>query len=128
MLVTDEHREMAARLRLLMHEPLNSDSAVDLWQRKSREFKSWFERSFPGFELPLAVLVFLDEAELRRQHPEFDRHHKKALAEIIAELEAGHLPRPSCSPRLSSLRQRVSLVVFLILVLLYAWAAYVDPS
>ncbi len=83
-------RDIAAQLRELRRTSPTDMSGVSAWNAAARRFSE--SLSVP---LPVQVMHYLHDADLRAKDPEYRVTQDEMLNGIIADLERGHVPEPS---------------------------------
>lgn len=85
-------REIAGLLRRLLEESPTRSVQLQAWQERSTEIERQLRDQYPDIVLPMQVMHYLHDGDLRAAEPAYREMQDKMLLELIDELERGFVP------------------------------------
>ena len=94
--MSDDQRDLAAvaaELRRLVESSPATEDAVEAWSAHACEVMRQVGTRYPNLTLPVEVLHFIHDADVRVRDPEHAASQNQVMEGFIRDLESGVLPR-----------------------------------
>lgn len=85
-------REIVGQLRDLQRTSPAVVADLPAWEASAREFTRQLHTKYPDIDLPIQVMHYLHDGDVRIKDPEFRLTQDEMLNGIIADLERGAIP------------------------------------
>jgi hypothetical protein len=92
MATPEQCQEIAARLRELLEASPQSANGVEAWSRRADEIYGGLLREFATARLPVQILHFIVDADIRGRDPEYRVWQEGIMRELLEASEQGTMP------------------------------------
>jgi hypothetical protein len=89
----EDLRDIARQLQTLVDASPLSEEAVDPWTAVAHATCDRIHRDHPDVRLPIQVMHYVHDADIRARDPEYRDRQRRVISEIISEFEHGAVPK-----------------------------------